>query len=192
MSAALSMILALSGVAAAPSVSADARAHATVVLVTEHGFRAVNATHEDRVLVLGDHEGGAVAVAPLPAGTDVFFPLSPGLTRDLWVDVVTLGERGATRTGPVLIDLAVVTAGAPLLLLAAPDHVGAFALSSSGSFVAINAALPTSGPPPVAAATTTCTCSPAAILAHVPVVVPPESTGGSRPPVLDDDPLSVF
>ncbi len=208
MSAALSVALAFSGVLMAPSGSPDAPSpeqNAAIVLITEYGFRAVNPTHEDRVLVLGDANRGWIAISALPAGADVFHALHPGLTRDLVLEVVTLGAHGVERTGPVPIDLSVMTGGAPLLVVASRNHVHGFALSAAK---ASGELMKTAVWPPMGATGSTATstltagkssgtssvnaCNHAAAFAHVPVVTIDEKEGGSRPPRLDDDPLSVF
>ena len=153
-----------------------------LIRVTESSFRAVNASSDDRLLVIG--HGGVAVTAVLPAGSELLWPLETGFTNGVTLDVVTILPHAVVHTAAISIDLA-QTGGAPLLLIATSCHTCSWALAGT-VFLGATSAAPLAS---AAVSSTGCSCNAAGAAVHVPVVSPMEPSGPSTPPRLDPNPL---
>ena len=173
------------------------------IRVDSVGFEAVNKTTRDHVLVFG--YGEARFTRALPVGASIAWPLQPGSTEGVTLELLTVDQDGFTTSGEISIDLSLVTGGLPLHLIAnsagLTGYLGATRSMTSSASAPMNAAATSSSSATTRSASFSSSKTAAGtnaalqleqLLFHVPSVTGLDNPGPQAPPVLDDAPLPMI
>ena len=168
------------------------------IRVDSAAFTAVNSTTRDHLLVIS--HGTARFVRALPVGASLAWPMPLGGTEGVTLEVLSLEQEGWTTTREVSIDLGMMTAGAPLHLVANSAGLTASVVRTTSSVSApINAATTSTSGSAVRSANFSTSSNGfntemqlEQTLFHVPSVTGLDNPGIQAPPVLDDAPLPMI